>query len=172
MKMSEVIQKRPRCLSNEADQYGFGQVVVFASGLGRTRSPFDEAFGDLMGPISIPSPADVAFGDLMGLMLRQKPEEQPPQDREIQRLKARIARLESKMTTRPVTTRGSRVYEKLRSSLEPEFLGKVVAIDTDREQVIGVGDTIEEAYSQASAKEAGKQFYFRRVGKRYLERVG
>lgn len=90
----------------------------------------------------------------------------------IRELRKRVVNLELKLSVRPRITRGDRAYEALRSSLEKEHFDRIVAIDTERKEVAGIGDTILQAYEQAKAKFPDKkQFYFRRVGKTYVERV-
>lgn len=69
-----------------------------------------------------------------------------------------------------VKTLGDQVYEKLEKQLESKYLGKIVAIDLDTEQVVAYGDSVEEAYEAARKKSDKDQFYFRLVGKSYLER--
>jgi len=76
----------------------------------------------------------------------------------------------SKQRRPAVMTSAEAVYAKLRPQLE-SLRGKYVAIDKEIGQVVGVGDTIDEARQQAIDKTGKKQFYFRRVGQRYLFRL-
>ena len=68
-----------------------------------------------------------------------------------------------------IQTKGRRVYEKL--NLEKQFMDKIVAIDVNKEAVVGIGDTIEQAYEDAISKSSKRKFYFRKVGQDYLFKV-
>lgn len=64
-----------------------------------------------------------------------------------------------------IASRGEEVYRKLRRELEESHMGKVVAIDIEKEEMAGIGNDINEAYRAASKKYGNKPFYFRKVGK-------
>jgi len=64
-----------------------------------------------------------------------------------------------------IASRGEEVYRKLRIELEKNQMGKVVAIDIEKEEVSGIGDDINEAYKAATKKSPNRPFYFRKVGK-------
>lgn len=63
-----------------------------------------------------------------------------------------------------IASRGEEVYRKLRSELEKNYMGMVVAIDIEKEEMAGIGDDINEAYKAASKKYPNRSFYFRKVG--------
>ena len=68
-------------------------------------------------------------------------------------------------------TKADLIYEKYRKELEREHFGKIVAIDTDLEKIVGIGYTILEAYKLAQ-KETGKnQFNFKRVGYDWVHEI-
>jgi len=119
--------------------------------------------------VSPSSPDDFYRRQILKLVSQFKIVQDAGQDQEqhIKDLKLRVANLESLVGSKLVKTDGEAVYETLRPSLE-NFRGKFVAIDMEQRKVVGVGDSFDEAYESAK-KESGKdQFYFRRVGKRYL----
>jgi hypothetical protein len=61
-------------------------------------------------------------------------------------------------------TRGDRVYLKLRPRLEQEHKGKIAAIDLESEKVVGIGDSVLEAFEQAKKETGHDKFFFKRVG--------
>ena len=63
-----------------------------------------------------------------------------------------------------IASRGEGVYRKLRRELEKNYIGKVVAIDIEKEEIAGIGDDVNEAYKAASKKCPNRPFYFRKVG--------
>jgi hypothetical protein len=64
-----------------------------------------------------------------------------------------------------IANKGEEVYRKLRRELEESHMGKVVAIDIEKEEMVGMGDDVNEAYRVASKKYPDRPFYFRKVGK-------
>jgi len=63
-----------------------------------------------------------------------------------------------------IASRGEGLYRKLRNELEKNYMGKVVAIDIEKEEIAGIGDDINDAYKAASKKSPNRPFYFRKVG--------
>jgi len=59
---------------------------------------------------------------------------------------------------------GERICEKKRADWERVFRGKVIAIETGSEQLVGVGETVDDAYRDAAGKYPEGRFYFRKVG--------
>jgi predicted RNase H-like HicB family nuclease len=94
---------------------------------------------------------------------------------ENRRLRMKLATMETELRsltnqhTAAAMTPGERVYAKLRPELEG-LRGKYVAIDTENQKVVGVGNTLEEARNEAIQKTHKRQFYFRRVGQKSLFR--
>lgn len=91
------------------------------------------------------------------------------------RLRTELSHMRAELRTlskqsEPVMTVAEQTYAKLRPQLE-DLRGKYVAIDTESQKVVGVGDSLAEARKDAMAKTGRKQFYFRRVGQRYLFRI-
>jgi len=90
---------------------------------------------------------------------------------EIGELKRRVRELEARVGERRKPTMADYVYELFKEELEEKHFGKIVAIDAESEKIVGIGDTILEAYNMA-VKETGKdQFDFRRVGYKYIYKV-
>lgn len=90
---------------------------------------------------------------------------------EIIELKKRIRKLEKSVGEERKPTKVDYVYELHKEGLERQYFGKVVAIDTDLDKIVGIGDTVLEAYEKARAKTGKEQFDFRRVGYDYIEKV-
>ena len=63
-----------------------------------------------------------------------------------------------------IASRGEEVYRKLRRELEKNYMGMVVAIEIEKEEMAGIGYDINEAYKAASKKCPNRPFYFRKVG--------
>ena len=68
-------------------------------------------------------------------------------------------------------TLGERLYDLYKSELEKEHFDKVVAFDIESGTVAGIGDTVSDAYNQARKKLGEKQYYFKRIGRKYLFRL-
>lgn len=91
------------------------------------------------------------------------------------RLRTELSHMKAELRTlrkqsEPVMTVAEQIYAKLRPQLEG-LRGKYVAIDAESQKVVGVGDSLAEARKDAMVKTGRKQFYFRRVGQRYLFRL-
>lgn len=84
--------------------------------------------------------------------------------RELNEMRKTIERLTAKTKPKqsPLQQKGEEIYNKNRESLEKEHWGKLVAIDTDTESIIGIGKTLEEVYKQTS--QSKKPLYLRRIG--------
>jgi hypothetical protein len=61
------------------------------------------------------------------------------------------------------------IYEEHKAELEENCYGKVVAIDNTERKIVGIGDTILEAFDDANAKTKKEKFSFKRVG--YTDRL-
>lgn len=94
-----------------------------------------------------------------------------PERKEIEHLKKRVQELEQRIGIRRTPTEVDRVYELFKDKLEKEHFGKIVAIDVESKQIVGIGDSILEAYNKAKAKTKKDQFDFRRVGYKYIHLV-
>ena len=71
---------------------------------------------------------------------------------------------------RHITEEGERIYhEKLKPLLEPQYKGKVVAIEVDSGDYF-LGDRVIDAWQKAKAKHPGKIFHFVHVGYRAFQK--
>lgn len=61
------------------------------------------------------------------------------------------------------------IYDEQKSELEKQYFGKIVAIDNEERKVVGIGETILEAYTEAKASTKKDKFSFKRVG--YKDRL-
>ena len=59
--------------------------------------------------------------------------------------------------------KGKQIYERIRPVLEPEYRGKIVAIEPESGDYF-IGDTISEAGEKAREKHPDKVFYFAKIG--------
>lgn len=87
---------------------------------------------------------------------------------EIKDLKSRVRELERRVGKRREITKADIVYERFRKELEETQFGKIVAIDMESEEIVGIGDTVLEAYNMAQEKTGKDQFDFKRVGYKYV----
>jgi hypothetical protein len=62
-----------------------------------------------------------------------------------------------------ISSKGSRIYEEIKSQYEPENLGKFLAIDIDSRDAY-LGDTSADAVVSARASHPKKVFYVKKIG--------
>ena len=65
--------------------------------------------------------------------------------------------------TRRLGEKGEEIYRRLKDKLEPEYKGKLVAIDVDSGDYF-LGNTLREADTQARIKYPDKVFYAVKIG--------
>jgi len=94
-----------------------------------------------------------------------------PEHKEIENLKRRVSELEKRVGAKRIPSKVDDIYALFKDNLEKECFGKIVAIDTDSKEVVGIGDSILEAYDCAKSKTGKTQFDFRRVGYKYVHEV-
>lgn len=92
---------------------------------------------------------------------------------EVDSLKATVAELQASSKSKPKPPSvGEDIYNLHKSKLEKEHRGQVVAIDISSKKIVGFGSDIDEAYDDARKNAPQQdQFYFRRVGKPYVQRL-
>jgi hypothetical protein len=93
------------------------------------------------------------------------------ENKEIESLKKRVDELEKRVGIQRTPTKVDYVYSLFKNELEKHHFGKVIAIDVDSAQVVGIGDSILEAYNEAIKKTKKTQFDFKRVGFKHLHKV-
>jgi|GEM_PF-564988 hypothetical protein len=91
--------------------------------------------------------------------------------KEVKLLRSEIRRLKKYAPQQEEYTESDRIYEHFKAELEEKYYGKVVAIDDDLGRIVGIGDTLSDAYEAAKEATRKKQFDFKRVGYRYLNRI-
>lgn len=90
---------------------------------------------------------------------------------EVKDLKKRVLELERRVGKKRRFTEADYVYALFREDLEEKHFGRIVAIDTESKKIVGIGDTILEAYNQAKEKTGKDQFDFKKVGHKYIHKV-
>lgn len=90
---------------------------------------------------------------------------------ELENLKRRVGELEIRIGKRRIPTKADHVYNLYKEKLEEKHFGKIVAIDTDSEEIVGMGDSVLEAYNDANRETGKEQFDFKRVGYKYVHEV-
>jgi hypothetical protein len=90
---------------------------------------------------------------------------------EIENLKKRVGELERRVGGKRIPTEIDLVYEQVKKEYEEKYFGKIIAIDPQLRKVVGIGDSISEAYEKAQKKTKKDQFDFRRVGYSYIDSV-
>lgn len=114
------------------------------------------------------SPSIVWLGDFFKAL----PEPRESLEERVKVLEDEVRRLRKEhkpSTKRP--TKADLVYEMFRGDLEKEHFGKIVAMDVDSETIVGIGNTVREAYNEARKKSSKTKFSFKRVGYPYVYRL-
>lgn len=81
----------------------------------------------------------------------------------------KLQELEKRQGIRKEPTLSEIIYEEHKSELESERFGKIIAIDNAKKEVVGVGDTVLEAYYDAKEHSKNEKFSYIRVG--YTDRL-
>lgn len=79
--------------------------------------------------------------------------------------------MKKKMGLIVAPTEADLVYEREKEELERRYFGKIVAIDVDSKAIVGVGDSILEAYREAKKKTSKNKFAYKRVGYPAIHRL-
>ena len=93
------------------------------------------------------------------------------ENREIESLKKRVSELEKRVGLLRKPTKVDYVYSLFSDDLEKHHFGKIVAIDVESEKIVGIGDSVLEAYNKAVKETEKDQFDFKRVGFKHLHKV-
>lgn len=86
-------------------------------------------------------------------------------------LRNRVRKLETLTNSRMESSKADVVYQLFKNELENKYVGKIVAIDVDSEKIVGIGDSILEAYKEAKKHSSKATFAYRRVGFSYVHRI-
>ncbi len=81
----------------------------------------------------------------------------------------RLQELEKKQKIKREPTLSEIIYEEKKAELEENYFGKIVAIDNVKKEIVGIGDTILEAYNNAKENSENDKFSYIRVG--YTDKV-
>lgn len=90
---------------------------------------------------------------------------------ELDALKQKVQELEKRVGGKREFTKADLVIEFKREELEKDHFGKIVAIDPDSMSIVGIGNSVLEAYREAKEKTGKDQFDFRRIGYKYVYRA-
>lgn len=86
-------------------------------------------------------------------------------------LRNRVQKLETLTNSGMESTKADVVYQLFKDELESKYVGRIVAIDVDSEEIVGIGDSILEAYKEAKKHSSKATFAYRRVGSAYVHRI-
>jgi len=90
----------------------------------------------------------------------------------IEDLEKAVQELKKEEKIRKVPSKADFIYSKFKDYLEKEHFGKIVAIDVETEEIAGYGNSILEAYRDATRKQTTKnQFAYRRVGFDFVHKL-
>jgi hypothetical protein len=90
---------------------------------------------------------------------------------EVDKLQAELAKLKNKGVKKRPLKPADRIYNRIKKEYETEHFGKIIAIDVHLKRVVGIGDTLDDAYEQAVEETGREQFDFKRVGYSYLYKL-
>lgn len=107
------------------------------------------------------------LSDFVGASLVEK----RPLIKRIEHLEKTIRDLKKEKETEEVFSKADLIYYKFKDELEKEHFGKIIAIDVDSEKIVGIGNSVLEAYSEAKKNSSKKQFSYRRVGFDFVHRL-
>ena len=82
----------------------------------------------------------------------------------------KLKQFEGQRSTKAKKIRSSdEIYAANKAQLEKECFGKIVAIDNDGHNIVGIGDTVLDAYNDAKNKSKQTKFSYKRIG--YTDRM-
>lgn len=99
------------------------------------------------------------------------PEPKSRLEKRVESLENEVRKLKGILMPKRRITKADSIYEKFREELEKEHFGKIVAIDIDSETVVGIGNTVLEAYNEGRKKSSRTKFSYKRVGYPYVYRL-
>lgn len=81
----------------------------------------------------------------------------------------KLQEIEKWQEIRKKPTESEQIYAEQKNELEKEYFGKIVAIDNTTKKIVGIGNTIIEAYYDAKKNTSKDKFSYIRVG--YTDRL-
>jgi uncharacterized protein YoxC len=91
-----------------------------------------------------------------------------PLEKRVEKLEKQIQELRQLQRGARRLTKADEIYELHKDKLEAEHFGKIIAIDTEKEEIVGMGNSVIAAYNDARKNSSKTEFEFRRVGYRYV----
>lgn len=98
-------------------------------------------------------------------------EEESPLEKRVRCLEREVENLKTKKEVKALPSKADLVYLMFKDELEKEHCGKIVAIDVESERIVGLGNSILDAYQEAREKTGKKQFSYRRVGFPFVHKL-
>ena len=98
-------------------------------------------------------------------------EEKNPLVKRIEKLEKEVQELKKEKEIKRFPSKADLIYMEFKDELEKEHWGKIVAIDVESEKIVGVGNSILEAYYEAQKNTSKKQFSYRRVGFSFVHKL-
>lgn len=124
---------------------------------------------------------DEKFKEISWKVLKHKKHSDRFENRlnEVELLRSEVANLRRELaetTTMSVAyttlrSQAEEYYDRHKVMLEKDHMDEIVAFDIDTGEIAGLGNTVREAYDNARRKISKEQFYFKRVGNKYLHRL-
>jgi SPX domain protein involved in polyphosphate accumulation len=134
----------------------------------------DEAIGHIDDRVNeMSSTLDKLKEVSLGGFIKQKKSHDDLEDR-VEVLESELSRLRAEKTNTQsfMEMEYETIYEEHKEELLKNNKGRVVAIDLESRSIAGIGNDIAEAYENARKTLPEKdQFYFRRVGKPYIQKL-
>lgn len=142
--------------------YSVDEKELYRKVTGKKKIPFEGKTIDL--------PREMLY--LLRKVIQYSPEVPPTLEERVESLEREVLELKErsrKEYSKP--TKADLVYEIHKKELEKEHFGKIVAIDIDSGTVVGIGDSIREAYKDARKKSEKTKFSYKRVGYPFICRL-
>jgi hypothetical protein len=98
-------------------------------------------------------------------------EDENPLVKRIENLEQTIEELKKEREVKRLPSKADRVYLKFKNMLEKEHFGKIVAIDAESGRIVGLGNSVLEAYRDAEKNTSKTKFSYRRVGFAFVHKL-
>lgn len=98
-------------------------------------------------------------------------EEESPLEKRVKCLEREVERLKTESEAKSLPSKADLVYLMFKDELEKEHYGEIAAIDVESKTIVGLGNSILEAYQKAKKKTGKKRFSYRRIGFPFVHRI-